>query len=81
VNITRLTVQTFGYQSQVVRDDHGHGHPGKAHDASQSLLTIATDSGAEGHALGPSAPVSVKSIVEPLLVGEDPFIASASGNT
>jgi L-alanine-DL-glutamate epimerase-like enolase superfamily enzyme len=72
MKITHFTQQTFRYQSQTVRDDHGHGHPGEPHPATQSLLTITTDEGLEGHALGAIAPGVLASVVEPLLVGEDP---------
>ena len=72
MKIREVRLQTFGYRSRVVRDAHGHGHPGDAHDATQSLLTIATDEGVSGNALGSLTPAALKTVVE-VVVGEDPF--------
>src|ERR687885_436966 len=70
--ITAVTVETFRFRSRVVRDAHGHGHPGEEHDATQSLLIIAAD-GCEGHYLGSIDRRVVEHLVAPVLVGQDPF--------
>jgi L-alanine-DL-glutamate epimerase-like enolase superfamily enzyme len=73
VQIADLSVRRFRYKSRTSRDAHGHGHPGPERDAAQSLLTIRTDDAAEGHYFGAIDPEIVKSVVGPMLVGEDPL--------
>jgi L-alanine-DL-glutamate epimerase-like enolase superfamily enzyme len=73
MNIASVTVQKFRYPSRIDRDSEGHGHPGQEHDAVQSLLTITTDDGTSGHYFGEVNEASVEQIVQPLLIGEDPF--------
>ena len=73
MKIVDVTLQTFGYRSQIVRDADGHGHPGEEHDATQSLLRICTDDGAEGHYIGSVNAGTIQQIVKPVLLGEDPF--------
>ncbi|MBZ0304327.1 MAG: enolase [Anaerolineae bacterium] len=72
MKIVDVQVQTFHYLSNTVRDSDGHGHPGPAHDAQQTLLTIRTDEGVAGFCFGANAQI-VESMVKPLLMGEDPF--------
>jgi len=72
MKIVEITTQVFGYRSQIVRDSEGHSHPGPEHDASQCLLRIATDDGAEGYCFGAN-PEVIQQIVRPALLGEDPF--------
>jgi L-alanine-DL-glutamate epimerase-like enolase superfamily enzyme len=72
MKIVDVLTETFRYKSQVVRDSDGHVHPGPEHDATQTLLRIVTDEGAEGYAFG-ARPEVIQHIVKPLLVGEDPI--------
>jgi L-alanine-DL-glutamate epimerase-like enolase superfamily enzyme len=52
MKITDVKVQAFNYKSNTVRDSEGHGHPGPEHDATQTLVTVTTDEGAEGYGFG-----------------------------
>ncbi|MBN2391495.1 MAG: mandelate racemase family protein [Anaerolineae bacterium] len=72
MKITEITTQTFTYTSHTTRDSEGHTHPGPEHEARQTLLRVATDEGTEGYAFG-SNPDVIRSIVAPMLLGEDPF--------
>src|SRR4051794_7975972 len=74
MKITDVTVQRFRYQSQSVRDADGHGHASREkHDAVMSLLTISTDEGLEGHYFGAPNEEVIRSVVKPVLVGQDPL--------
>jgi L-alanine-DL-glutamate epimerase-like enolase superfamily enzyme len=73
MKIVDVTVQAFRYRSRTVRDSEGHGHPGPEHDATQTLLTIATDEGLSGHAFGLPNAEAVVGIVRPMLLGQDPL--------
>ncbi|MGH2355314.1 MAG: enolase C-terminal domain-like protein [Chloroflexota bacterium] len=73
MKIVDLTVRQFHCRSKTVRDAEGHAHPGPEHDATQSLLTIVTDDGAEGYCLGAGNRDVIQHVVKPALVGEDPF--------
>ncbi len=72
MKITSVSTRRFHYPSFTVRDTDGHGHPGPEHEAIQTLLSITTDDGAEGHCFGGN-PAIVESIIKPALLGEDPF--------
>lgn len=72
MKIVDVTTRSFRYQSHTARDSEGHTHPGPAHDATQHLVTIVTDDGAEGYSFGASSEV-IRSLVKPLIVGEDPY--------
>lgn len=72
MKIAEIRLQTFRYRSRMVRDAHGHGHPGEEHDATQSLLSIVTDDGATGYAVGSLTPAALATVKE-VLLGEDPF--------
>ncbi len=72
MKIVDVTTTSFRYTSRTVRDSEGHTHPGPAHDATQHLVTIKTDDGAEGYCFGAS-PEVIRHLVKPLIVGEDPF--------
>ena len=52
VKIVDVTTQAFIYKSKLYHDSDGHTHPGPESDASQTLLTVVTDEGAEGYAFG-----------------------------
>ena len=52
MKIVDVSTQVFDYRTQIVRDSEGHAHPGAEHDASQCLLRILTDDGAEGYCFG-----------------------------
>src|SRR3954466_4311287 len=72
MKITDIDVQAFRYRSRTVRDAHGHGHPGEEHDATQSVVSITTDDGATGTALGSLSSDALSSVRE-VVLGEDPF--------
>jgi L-alanine-DL-glutamate epimerase-like enolase superfamily enzyme len=72
MKIVDVTTQVIGYRTQIVRDSEGHAHPGPEHDASQCLLRIVADDGAEGYCFGAS-PQVIEHIVRPALLGEHPF--------
>ncbi len=73
MKIVDVTVENFRYRSRIVRDSEGHTHPGPEHDATQSLLTIVTDGGAMGYCFGGVPQATLENLVEPILIGEDPF--------
>lgn len=73
MRIAEVRVQQFRYESKIVRDADGHGHPGAAHPATQTMLTLTADDGAQGHAFGSLGEGVVRDIVGPMLLGEDPF--------
>jgi L-alanine-DL-glutamate epimerase-like enolase superfamily enzyme len=70
MKITDISTLSFRYTSRIVRDSHGHTHPGDAHEAVQTLLRIATDEGVEGFAAC-SNPAFTLKVLRPLLLGED----------
>jgi L-alanine-DL-glutamate epimerase-like enolase superfamily enzyme len=72
MKIVDVQTQTFRYRSKSVRDAEGHSHPGPEHDATQSLLRIVADNGAEGYCFG-AHPPAIQNIVRHALIGEDPF--------
>jgi len=72
MKITDVVTEPFTYKSKVVRDSEGHTHPGPEHDATQTLLRIVTDEGAEGYAFGANKE-AIDRIVKPILIGADPF--------
>ncbi len=72
MKITAVHVRAFRHLSDEVRDSDGHGHPGPRHEASESLLTIETDEGAEGYAFGRVSREALEELVRPALIGSDP---------
>jgi L-alanine-DL-glutamate epimerase-like enolase superfamily enzyme len=72
MKIVDVTSRSFRYQSNTVRDSEGHTHPGPPHEATQHLVTIVTDDGAEGYSFG-AGPEVIRGLVKPLIVGEDPY--------
>jgi L-alanine-DL-glutamate epimerase-like enolase superfamily enzyme len=72
LKITDVTTQAFVYKTSIARDEDGHTHPGPENDAVQTMVTVVSDEGAEGHAFGGAAAV-MEQVVKPALVGEDPF--------
>lgn len=72
MKIVDVTTRSFRYQSRTVRDSEGHTHPGPAREATQHLVTVVTDEGAEGHCFG-AGPEVIRGLVKPLIVGEDPY--------
>ena len=72
MKIGDVVTETFHYKSRIVRDSDGHAHPGPEHDATQTLLRVVTDQGAEGYAFGAN-PEVIEHLVKPVLVGQDPF--------
>ena len=73
MKITDVTTKTFRYISNTVRDAEGHGHPGAPHEATQTLLTIHTDEGVEGHSFG-ADPNIVDTVLKDILIGQDPLL-------
>jgi L-alanine-DL-glutamate epimerase-like enolase superfamily enzyme len=78
MKIVDLITEVFHYRSEIVRDSEGHTHPGPEHDATQSLLRIVTDDGAEGYCFGANKQV-IDQIVKPAILGEDPFYRERIG--
>ncbi len=72
MKIADVTAQRFRYTSEKVRDSEGHTHPGEPHDATETLVTIKTDGGAEGYCFGASPDV-IRNLVRPLILGDDPY--------
>ena len=72
MKITDITVETFRYISNTVRDSEGHGHPGPEHEATSSLTTIHTDEGVVGHCFA-GLPTGTRNLVKSILVDQDPF--------
>lgn len=72
MKIVDITSRSFRYQSRRSRDSEGHTHPGPPRDATENLVTIVADEGAEGYSFGASASV-IEHLVKPLIVGEDPY--------
>jgi L-alanine-DL-glutamate epimerase-like enolase superfamily enzyme len=72
MRITDIAVDVFTYTSKIERDAEGHTHPGREHEATQSLLRIVTDEGVEGYCIGGN-PAVLRNIVRPTLLGEDPL--------
>jgi L-alanine-DL-glutamate epimerase-like enolase superfamily enzyme len=70
MKIVDIQTQTFRYRTRTVRDSEGHTHPGPEHDATQSLLRIVADTGAEGYCFG-AHPPAIHSIVREALIGEN----------
>src|SRR4051812_27788778 len=72
MKITNVTVQTFRYPSNTVRDAEGHGHPGPEHDAHQTLVTLHTDEEVNGYAFGSLPKGTLEGLIKPMLIGQDP---------
>ena len=72
LRISNIKSQAFNYKTSVVSDSEGHTHAGDEHDATQTILIITTDEGAEGFAFGIN-PSLVESVFAPALLEEDPF--------
>jgi len=72
MKIVDVGTEVFRYKSNVAHDLEGHTHPGPERDATQTLVKIVTDEGAEGYCFGGDKQV-VEQLVKPGLVGEDPF--------
>ena len=73
MKITEFTFQDFTYTSNTTRDSEGHGHPGPAHEAKQTLMTIKTDTDLEGQYLGGVNQAVIEAHVAPYLIGENPL--------
>ena len=72
MRIVDVRVQSFTYVSRVARDSDGHSHPGPEHEAVETMLTVVSDEGSEGHFFGANAGL-VERVIRPALIGEDPF--------
>ena len=72
MRIVDVRVQPFVHETTSTHDPLGHRRPAKRHDVVQTLVTIASDEGAEGYSFG-ATPAIVEQVIKPLLVGEDPF--------
>lgn len=76
MKIEHITVKTFRHKTNTVRDSDGHGHPGPESETKSALLTIATDTGLEGHILTSPAQVAeplLDRFIRPNLIGQDPL--------
>lgn len=72
MRIVDIITRGFRYPSKTVRDSDGHTHPGPEHEATQHVLKIVTDEGAEGYCFGAS-PDAIRNVVKPMLIGKDPY--------
>ena len=72
LKIVDVKVQSFKYNTKISRDSDGHSHPGPEHEATQSILTVVSDQGSEGHSFGIDAGIA-RRVLRPILIGEDPF--------
>lgn len=72
MKIIDVKTETFHYKAKSMRDEFGHGHPGPERDATETLLTLVTDEGVEGHCFGANAAV-INSMVKEIIMGEDPL--------
>ena len=74
MKIADLQLTAFRYRTTTVRDYEGHPHIGDEHWATNKLLTVVADNGAEGHFVsGGCTPELVEGLLKPALLGEDPF--------
>ena len=71
MKVTSVEATRFRYRSRTVRDEEGHTHPGPEHDAIQTLTTVKTDEGVEGHCFGGS--VDLAALATRILRGEHPL--------
>jgi L-alanine-DL-glutamate epimerase-like enolase superfamily enzyme len=72
MKITDVRAEVFGYKSKIVRDAEGHTHPGPEHEATETLIRIMTDEGAEGYCFGAGKDV-IDRLAKPALLGENPL--------
>lgn len=72
MKIIDVRTEVFRYKLKVDCDLEGHTHPGPERDATQALVKITTDEGAEGYCFGGDKQV-IEHLVKPVLIGEDPF--------
>ena len=75
MKIDRIEVKVFSYRSNIVKDTDGHTHPGDSHQTENALLTLYSDDGVEGHAIGsPESlrPYLIENFIKKVLLGEDP---------
>jgi L-alanine-DL-glutamate epimerase-like enolase superfamily enzyme len=78
MKIDAVTAKVFRHSSNTVRDSDGHGHPGPVSQTTSALLTITTDTGAQGQIVTRTPDVSAAILdrfVRPNLIGEDPMRA------
>ncbi len=76
MKITDIKVRTFTHMSRQNKDSDGHSHPCEPRKVRQSLLTIVTDDGSEGHCFSPTEvvrPQLIEGFVRTVLIGEDPY--------
>ncbi len=71
MRIAEVDLVTFRYGARIVRDAEGHGHPGPAHEATQTLTVIRADDGVAGHCFGGNEPL-VRTAAA-LLIGAELF--------
>ncbi|HTJ56468.1 MAG TPA: mandelate racemase family protein [Devosiaceae bacterium] len=69
MEITRLGVRVFSYQTQI-RRAFGHSHPGPLTPARQTLFEIETRGGAKGYAFG-MQPGLIDTVLAPMMIGEN----------
>jgi L-alanine-DL-glutamate epimerase-like enolase superfamily enzyme len=72
LKIVDVVTERFRYKSRRARDSEGHSHPGPERDATECVLKIVTDDGAEGYSFGANEEV-IQGVARPALIGEDPF--------
>ncbi|MFC4989411.1 enolase C-terminal domain-like protein [Saliphagus infecundisoli] len=60
----------FTYESNKVRDEKGHSHPGEPHEARGTITRVVVEDGPDGYCPGGSA--ATNDLAADYLVGEDP---------
>ncbi len=76
MKITDIKVRSFSHMSRQNNDSDGHSHPCDPRQVRQSMLTIVTDDGTEGHCFAPSEvvrPHLINGFARDVLLGEDPY--------
>lgn len=76
MKIVDLRVRVFSYTAHEKRDQQGHTHAVPPFKGRQSLFTVVTDDGGEGHCFSPVEwvrPFVVENHLRATLIGQDPF--------
>lgn len=72
--ITEIDTITFRHSTRKHADSAGHAHPGDPHDVLQTMVTIRTEDGHEGHSFCPpevARPHVMEKFVKKVLIGQD----------
>ena len=84
MRIEEVSAQVFRTTTRRHADTAGHAHPGPAHQVEMAILTIRTDTGAEGYCFSPPQIVRehlLEKFVRKVLIGADPSTGRNSGKS